>query len=518
MKLRTWRFQVRDALGNLKSTVSMDDSHVRSAGLRFEVMPFDTGRCTFDALPNGPKLKWGDILEIDVSGDGVTYSRAYRGEARRVGVPGSRGSATHEIMSLSVTFSETELPELKLGSMDAGAQVRAVISALVMTSEWENAIYYEVGNIPDVGVPAPELKVTNYQLLSAYLTEITGYVNKYRAEQGLQPIVYGVDYFGRFHWRPASAVTTDLRGRSDVVSRGTQWGEIQCENPCTKVRWFLKPFPALKGVIVATQHPAAATLRRRTVRQSLNALEAWKGVTWMIDEPDKPYTWGNLTEAERTALQAGTASITVTYDPVTGAWDDRRFSITASDPWVYARFTGEVLTPNVTLDMGIQRYDANSVPDEAPRPLSGKFDVFIQGWPDGHLAGTGVYSFISAVRFPAGFTDPVQVRFTRAGYYAPDVDVLQRLAYAYYRLPESLVGTVEVASFDAVVPGYATVTGPDGITQTRPVTIEYIISAGAYGHTVYKFGESDPAEFRAVRDLLSIRAAQSTADALSVGR
>ncbi|WP_288481969.1 hypothetical protein [uncultured Deinococcus sp.] len=512
MRLKYWRFRVRDALGNFRHLVEMSASNVDGSGLRFEVMPHDVGRCTFQARPDGPRLAWGDVLEIEAAELSTDeYTRLYRGEARTVGLSGSPELVQYELVSLRQRLSETEMPELTLESMDAGAQLRAVLEVMTAGQVWGNAIYYDPQYVPDVGVNAPRLDSTAFQLLAAYLDELAGLVNGSRPDQA--PVVWGVNVAGYLTWGVSGGVALDVRGRSDVAA--TEWGAVVCENPCTAVRWFLRPFADLGAVTALSRHPAAATLGRRMVRQSLNVLEVWESVTSLPNPPaGSGYSWGTVSAEDRVRLQRGTAAVPVTFNPTTGAREGA-FDITPDDPWSYAHFTGVVTPPRAKVQLSIVPYDSGrSINIQVPVSVAGEFDVRIAARTDLSLGGTGVRSNLT-FEVPEDVAGLVTCTFRRAGYFAPDQDRLDALASAFYQLPDALVGRVELRSLTWPPPRQVTVVGPGGTAQTAAVTTEYEISAGAYGHTHLKIGSPDPPTQRAMRQLQLLRAQDAAATALT---
>lgn len=511
--LGRWLFRVRDPLGNNPREVDMTASRVDAPGMRFETLPHDTGRCTFEARPDGPALGWGDLLEIEVYQPGeASPTRLYRGEARVVGLPGDSELAQYELVSLSARLAETEMPELTLESMDAGAQVRAVIEALTATQVWGNAIFYDPQYVPNLGVTAPKLVATNFQLLNAYLDEMAGLVNG--AQPDILPVVVGVNVGGYLVWGRNAGSTLDLRGRGDVA--GTSWGQIVCENPCTRVRWFLKPFANLGATTAVSQHPLAATLGKRTVRQSLNALDVWESVTTLDNAPaGSPYSWGNVSPADRQKLQDGTASVVTTFEPESGVITGG-FSITADDPWTYARFQGTVTPTGARIQLSVEAYDDRGVVGiQTAQLAAGQFDLTLPARTDLSLGSTGVRSNVNW-EAKTGSTEPIKVVWTRAGYYAPDQERLDCLASAFYRLPDALVGEVELRTLEWPPPRQVTVMGPLGTGQTVNVTTEYVISASEYGHTHYKLGDPDPAAVRATAQLQGQRLLDAAAQALAV--
>lgn len=506
MKMNAWRMRVADALGVPRHTVGMSSSRVRNSGLRFERKVHDTGRCVFEARPDGPRIRWGDCVTIEASYDLETWRPVYYGEARRVGPEGSVVPHTYEFASLRQRLFETEMPQISLPSMEVSAMLGIVID--MVKAQWGDAIKFT--GFPVLNINGPRLTATNYQVVGAFMDEITGFVNRARGDD-LAPVEWGVDATGTLRWGVPQEPVLDLD--SYPVKSDVEWQDVICERPVTRVRWFLKPIPGLGFYTAMTDHPQAAVIGPRVHRQTLTSVDVWSDVNFDYD--NAPHTtWGPVSPADRRKLGEGTAAIPLTFDPATGRLPaGQDFQVTPAHPWAFLRVAGNVGTDS-WLDIVVEKYDTSTAENPQPQRVTGEFDVTIPARTNLALGNSGVRVILKAGG-KEGVVPTVTLR--RVAFMMPDMDALELLAGSFYNVPRQLVGTVRFPYLLEEQAGMARITGPDGLPQVLSATYEHIISGGrdGFGHTIVKLGDPEPSNRRAARELLDLRTNLATADVVA---
>lgn len=250
MQPLTYRFGIRDAVGNFRGNVLRDQSFILGQqGLRASLTPEQICQEMTVVIRNGPLgpdpglgLRSLDLVTLEVSADASAYTKLYYGELRIGGNPNDYSGESMTFRGLDARLRETPTPEGSYAQMDGGRQAEALIldtlrsgvlgraytlQTLGLTDPYANQIVrYDPAYLPNLGFQAPPIIATNHQPLGFFLDNIVtaGAAAGFKVRWGVRPdgyITMQVVNITEVSWNNARAVWKPPN--AEVVYTAVNW-------------------------------------------------------------------------------------------------------------------------------------------------------------------------------------------------------------------------------------------------------------------------------------------------------
>jgi hypothetical protein len=230
----TWRLEVRDALGENPSYVTVSDPVV--ALEEFSVS--GAGNCLearFTGLASGLPIGPHSIVTLQSSTNGTDWVNRHAGEVVLSGATRSTRRSQYRTVGLSERLKSTEVPNATVTGGDAGAVVRQLVQDVIASGQLGSALVYDASLIPDSGTTVPTYTNTSAYSLAYMLDTITA---AHDVDGDGNPMVWGVNadrkvFFG------VAAGSVSLTEGSDF--HRIDWKGTVAESTVTAVRFWLSP-------------------------------------------------------------------------------------------------------------------------------------------------------------------------------------------------------------------------------------------------------------------------------------
>lgn len=251
----TYRFQVKDAVGNYRATVTRDASFILGKqGLRGSITAEQICQEMTLVARNGPKpgngpglgLKSLDLVTMEVSADDSTFTPVYYGQVRIGGNPNDLTGESMTFRGLDARLRTTPTPEGAYAQMDAGRQADALILNTLtagnlgktFTLSQLNAsptltdgqiVRYNPALLPNLGFNAQPITATNHQPLGFFLDNLV-----------TQAAAVGIKI--RWGVRPDGYITMQVVNTAEVDWSGAlaTWKPPNAEVIYTAVNWAIE--------------------------------------------------------------------------------------------------------------------------------------------------------------------------------------------------------------------------------------------------------------------------------------
>lgn len=265
----TYRFQVKDALGNFRATVDRDSSFILGTqGMRWSLTPEQICQEMTLVARNGAVNGSGglgfkplNLVTLEVSADGTTYTPVYYGQVRIGGNPNDYLGESMTLRGLDARLRTTPTPEGAYAQMDGGAQARALITDTLTTGNLgklytlqalsvaggppTSIIKYDPALVPDLGFNAPPITQTNHQPLGLFLDNIVtaAAAAGFKVRWGVRPdgyITMKVVNTVETAWNNASAIWKPPN--AEVIYTAVNWA-VEKRQDTGKILYYLSKGP-----------------------------------------------------------------------------------------------------------------------------------------------------------------------------------------------------------------------------------------------------------------------------------
>jgi hypothetical protein len=268
----TYRLQVRDAVGNFRATVTRDSTFILGQqGLRASLTAEQTCQEMTLVARNGPRAGNGpglglnplDLVTLEVSADGTTFTPVYYGQLRVGGNPNDYTGESMTFRGLDARLRTTptldgayvskdggrQADDLILDTLKSGLLGRAyTLQTLAVTGQAATQIIkYDPAYLPNLGFAAPAIIATNHQPLGFFLDNIVtaGAAAGIKVRWGVRPdgyITMQVVNAAEVAWPSARA--TWKPPNAEVVYTAVNWA-IEKRQDTGKIYYYLSKGPAV---------------------------------------------------------------------------------------------------------------------------------------------------------------------------------------------------------------------------------------------------------------------------------
>jgi hypothetical protein len=266
----TYRFQVRDALGTFRATIDRDSSFILgSQGLRWSLTPEQICQEMTLVARNGAVNGVGglgfhplDLVTLEVSADGNTYTPVYYGQVRVGGNPNDYTGESMTLRGIDARLRTVPTPEGAYAQMDGGRQADALILDTLRTGNLgrlytlsaltasptltdQQIIRYDPALLPNLGFNAPAITETNHQPLGVLLDNIVtaGAAAGFIVRWGVRPdgyITMQVVNSTEAAWPDAQAIWKPPN--AEVIYTAVNWA-VEKRQDTGKIYYYLSKGP-----------------------------------------------------------------------------------------------------------------------------------------------------------------------------------------------------------------------------------------------------------------------------------